>query len=142
MAAGGQMQSDLVRPSRDRLDDQSGPVTQWLVHVPVGLGGPAVVMVDPVSRRMVGVAADRQVNAAGSGCRNAPDDALVDLVDLPLFELATQVPLGISVAGQQHQPRGVAVESVHDPGIRKDSLHAAGEAVLQVRAATRDSEQA
>lgn len=99
-------------------------------------------MVDPISWRMVGVAADRQVDVAGSGFRNAPDDALVDLVHLPLFELATHLPLGISVAGHQHQPRGVAVKSVHDPSVRKDRLHTAGKAVLQMRAAAWDGEQA
>ena len=61
------------------------------------------------------VAAERGVDAA-TGVEQTPDQHHVLFLDLPVGELAGQLGVGGVVLGDDHHPRGAAVEAVDDAG--------------------------
>ena len=61
------------------------------------------------------VASDRRIDPA-SRVDDAPDERDVFLFDFAVAKLPRQLLVGLVVLGDHHQPRGAAVEAMHDPG--------------------------
>ena len=94
------VKSQLVRTSGERMQHQSRTVSESLYHSPFGEGGLAVDGVDAVSRWMIEVLTQWEIDRAAIVDRFATDDGRVLLVDESFGKLPAQFSLGIGIASE------------------------------------------
>ena len=111
-------------------------------HRPAGVGHLAALRVDAVAARGVGVGTEGEVDLAGVVGGEAGDEGMVDLLDLPLAELALELPLGGATQREEQEARGVEVEAVHVESAGVERADAAERTVLEAGAAAGEREQA
>ena len=85
-----------------------------LVELEVRHGVARRVAVERLARRVAAVAADRRLNPAGAGARLAADERDVLAFELAVADEVLQTFVRLLGAGDDEQPRRVAVEAVDD----------------------------
>ena len=143
---GLQMDAQLVGPTGDGFEQESGDLRLALQDSPAGLARPAPLHIDPLAGPLWPVGGQRQVNAmpmpALRGFNHAMHHRQILLVHLVRLEGLAQPSLALGLAGHQHQARGGHIEPVHNPCVRPTGLHPCAQAVLLVWSAPRYGQQA
>ena len=99
-------------------------------------------VIDHLSWAVRPIANQRQIDRACVLCNQSMRDRHVVLADGALLKRATDGALGVNAAREYHQPGGFHVEAMHHQRISKCGLYASAQAILFVRPATGNGEQA
>src|SRR4051794_31233313 len=129
VADGQQVRADLVGAARLEGHAQQRVLREALLRLEVGDRVVRVVGVRADLRPHPAVAAERRVDRAAARGRAALDERDVLAGDVARPQCGLQRGVRRLVAGEHEQPRGVAVEPVHDA--RAVRVRAAGHAALQ-----------
>ena len=135
------MDAQLVRPPGLGEKPEAGLGVIRALHPPFGHGGAAVFMVDHLLGTIGPVDRQRQVDHAGLFAHPARDAGDIGLLRLTFLELQPKVALRMRRQREDHDARGVPVQPVHQERMGKGRLHAAQQAIGQVRPLAGNREQ-
>ena len=138
------MHPELVRATRFRREFDAATVFGRVVaHDAVKRErGFAGLEVDFVQRAIGPVDDERQIHFARCRCKLAIDQSNITLVDLPVLKGNAQSAVHVLAARQDEQAGGVAIEAMHDQGVRVLDLDTADQTILLFGTASGYGEQA
>ena len=110
------MHADLVRPPRLERDPQEGVPRQQLLDLEMRHRVARRIGVERLPERVVAVAPDRSVDRAAQRARPSGDERDVLARERARLHELLQPAVRLGRAGDDEQPRRVAVEPVHDAG--------------------------
>ena len=116
MADGLHVHPQLMRTPGERNEAQAGGIGFALQHLPFGLGGAAVLIVDFLARLVFPIGGQRQVDQAGIRLDDAGDAGDVGFGGLAMLELTADAAMGAPVERQHQYARSVLVEAVAHAG--------------------------
>src|ERR1700730_12555128 len=111
-----QMNTDLMRSSGLEPYIEEGVPRQELFHLEARDGLPRLVRVERVAKRVAAVTPDRRLDPAARRARSADDEGGVVAFQRTPADAVLQARVRLFRARDDHEPRGVAVEPMHDAG--------------------------
>ena len=112
----GEVDADLVGPARLEPDVEQRVARQELTHIEVGDRIARRVGVERMPQGVAPVAADRRFDPAAARPWSPDDERDVMTIELMAAHELLQPAVRLLRARDDHQPRRVAVEPVHDAG--------------------------
>ena len=115
----GQVNSNLVRSTRREADAKERATREELEQLELGHGVTGNGGVERDAGGVAPVAADRRFDSSSPRARPAAHEREIFPHELPAAQEALQPAMGLVGAGDDEEPRGVAVESMDDPRPRR-----------------------
>jgi hypothetical protein len=112
----GEVNADLMRAARLETHAQERVLAEELEQLELGHGVSGEVGIEGDARRIMAVAPDRRLDPSAARARAPPHERDVLAYDLPPAEHPLEAPVDVVRAGDDQQPRRVAVQPVDDAG--------------------------
>src|ERR1051325_487612 len=132
------MDSDLVGPAGPRRQCDPGATAPARRALPLRDGRLAVDRVDNLTRSVVEIDPDREVDGTGVVRDLAVEPGDVALLDLANREQALELTVRLGILRGEQNARRVEIEPVHDGGIGVASAQSGSDRIAQASAASRD----